>query len=445
MPRMTPIALARRISRLVTTVAGDNRGSFVTLFAISLVPIVLAVGVVIDYGQANQRKTHLNAIADAAALSAVTNNAMSLSAAAAQQLAVTFFNSQAALLLGITYNDNVNITVNDTQTTNARIRNVTVSYSIQSINTFAGILGLSSIPIGNSATASATSAANINFYLMIDTSPSMAIAATEQGIATMVANTASQGGCAFACHETDPAADNLGDPNGEDNYALARNLGVTLRMDLVSQAVSSMVSTAQNTAQNTGAAYSIAGYSFDVAVNNVIPKTSNMSTAATEASDITPLVVYNNNCLTKSDCNSDQDTNFDLAFETINAAMPKPGNGTNAPGDTPQEVLFIVTDGVSDESSSGARIYTPFGADQTWCSQIKTRGIRIAVLYTTYNPLPTNSWYNTYIAPEQASIATTAQACASPGLYYKVDAGGDISAALNALFQTAVASAHLTE
>ena len=62
----------------------------------------------------------------------------------------------------------------------------------------------------------------------------MAIAATQAGINTMVANTPTQGGCGFGCHEFDPAADNLGNagnPGGEDNYALARNLGVTLRID----------------------------------------------------------------------------------------------------------------------------------------------------------------------------------------------------------------------
>ena len=38
------------------------------------------------------------------------------------------------------------------------------------------------------------------------------------------------GGCAFACHESDPTADNLGNPNNEDNYALAQNLGVVTRI-----------------------------------------------------------------------------------------------------------------------------------------------------------------------------------------------------------------------
>jgi hypothetical protein len=33
------------------------------------------------------------------------------------------------------------------------------------------------------------------------------------------------------------------------------------------------------------------------------------------------------------------------------------------------------------------------------CTTIKNRGIKIAVLYTTYLALPTNRWYNSWIAP----------------------------------------------
>jgi hypothetical protein len=157
------------------------------------------------------------------------------------------------------------------------------------------------------------------------------------------------------------------------------------------------------------------------------------------------LEVWDNNNLTKTIANNDEDTNFDLAFSDLNAAMPAPGEGSDMPGDTPQEVLFIVTDGVADEASGGQRIYYPFGASTSWCQTIKNRGIRIAVLYTTYNPLPTNGWYNTYIAGEQSSIGPDAQNCASPGLYFEVNTGGDISAAMIALFRTAVATARLTQ
>ena len=189
----------------------------------------------------------------------------------------------------------------------------------------------------------------------------------------------------------------------------------------------------------------MAGYTFDVSVKNPIPLTSDLSTAQSEAANISLLEVWDNNNLTKTTANNDEDTNFDLGFSTLNVAMPTPGEGTNAPGDTPQEVLFIVTDGVSDEASGGQRIYSPFGASPSWCQTIKNRGIRIAVLYTTYNPLPTNNWYNTYISGEQSSIATDAQNCASPGLYFEVNTGGDITAAMDALFRTAIATARLTQ
>jgi hypothetical protein len=112
-------------------------------------------------------------------------------------------------------------------------------------------------------------------------------------------------------------------------------------------------------------------------------------------------------------------------------------------GSTPQEVLFIVSDGVDDSNKNGSRNQALF--DTTFCTTVKNRGIRIAVLYTTYLPLPTNSWYNSYIAPFQPQIAGNMQNCASPGLYFQVSTDQDISAAMNALFLSAVATARLTQ
>ena len=91
---------------------------------------------------------------------------------------------------------------------------------------------------------------------------------------------------------------------------------------------------------------------------------------------------------------------------------------------------------------SGTRCQAPF--DTTWCTTVKNRGIRIAVLYTTYLPLPTNSWYNTLVAPFQSQIGTDMQSCASPGLYFAITTDGDITAAMQALFEEAVSTARLT-
>ncbi len=76
---------------------------------------------------------------------------------------------------------------------------------------------------------------------------------------------------------------------------------------------------------------------------------------------------------------------------------------------------------------------------------MKNRGIRIAVLYTVYLPLPTNPWYNQWIAPFQSQIGTNRQSCASPGLFFSVTTDGDITAAMTQLFNAAVATAHLTQ
>ena len=89
----------------------------------------------------------------------------------------------------------------------------------------------------------------------------------------------------------------------------------------------------------------------------------------------------------------------------------------------------------------------------TWCTTVKNRGIRIAVLYTVYLPMTSNSWYNNWVAPWQKWIDTppqdkvsdNMQNCATPGLFKSVTTDGDIAAALNQLFQNAVQMAHLTQ
>lgn len=417
-------------------------GNVAIIFAFAALPMLLTIGAGVDYGLAMKRQGRINAAADAAALYAVTPTQMKQTSAVARLAALAFFNTQVSSLSGVGYDpSNVTMTVTDTTTAGILKRTVNVSYQASSTNTFATLLQVPTLTIKGISAATASVSPNIDFYLMLDTSPSMAIAATTDGIATMVANTKSQGGgCAFACHQTNPQTDGL----SQDNYALAKQLNVTLRIDLVSQAVQNLMSTASTASSTTGAAYRVSGYTFDYAVNNVIPLTSNLATAQTQAAGIQVLQVYANNRLTSSVNNSDEDTNFDNGFSTINGAMPNPGNGSSTPGDSPQEVLFLVSDGVADTASGGKRVYTPFGPSSTWCNTIKARGIRIAVLYTTYNPLPTNDWYNTYIAPLQSTIAPAAKACASDGLFTQVDTGGNISQAITQLFATAVSTAHLT-
>ncbi len=426
--------------KILRRFARDTNGNVAIIFALVMVPLIFLTGMGVDYTSAVDRQVQLNAAADAAALSAVTPTMMAQSVSAATTVAQNTFNAQASAVSGVTYSaSNLSVSI----ASSGAKRTVTVSYSAASQNAFPNVLGQSTIAISGTAQATAGLAPNIDFYLLLDDSPSMAIAATQAGIDTMVSHTSSQGGCAFGCHESHPSSDGLGNPGGEDNYALARNLSVTLRIDLLNQAAQNLMDSAQSTESSNNASYRMAINTFDSGFITLGSLTSNLALAKTEASNISIEEVYANNWLTSRNNNSDTDTNYNNAMKSVNTLMPNPGSGTNTAGDTPQEVLFFVTDGVEDEMVSGFRQQSLM--DKDWCTTIKNRGIRIAVLYTTYLPLPTNGWYNTYISSFQPNIASTLESCASPGLYYEVQTGGDISAAMIGLFQLAVQSAYLSK
>jgi Flp pilus assembly protein TadG len=401
----------------------DEGGNFSAVFALTLVPVVGLIGMGVDFSMSSKRKAILDAIADSASLAAVTPAMLNQSTSVSVTTATNLFNAQASSVAGI---GTVNLTINAQDV--ALSRNVTVTYNTTSSALFGKLFGKTTVPIGGTSSSTASVPPNIDFYLLLDNSPSMAIAATTSGINTMVANTGSDQ-CAFACHESDTS------PN--DYYGLARSLGVTLRMDLVRQATQNLMSTAQSTATSNNAAYRAAIYTFNYGFDTITSLTSSLTSAKSQANNID---IYE---VPKQNWNNDAITNYTNAMNQINSIMPNPGNGTNQKTDSPQEVLFIVTDGVEDEMSGGSRVQALM--DPSYCTTIKNRGIRIAVLYTTYLPLPTNAWYNQYIAPFQPNIGPNLQSCASPGLYYAVTTDQDISAALIALFNSAVQSAHLTK
>src|SRR3546814_14064578 len=70
---------------------------------------------------------------------------------------------------------------------------------------FAGILGMRALTISGSSTSNAAKAPFIDFYLLLDTSPSMLLPSTSAGLSAMRAAT----GCAFACHTMQPHDDNI--------------------------------------------------------------------------------------------------------------------------------------------------------------------------------------------------------------------------------------------
>jgi len=245
--------------------------------------------------------------------------------------------------------------------------------------------------------------------------------------------------------------------------------------------------------------------------------TTNFGYATTAANTLMPLETYEAGQTTNGGC-GDQDSPLDLSLEYLYAGtaavggnacgattntpaitkMAVPGNGLPVAGGAPEEVLYIVSDGMNDVAASGgsyptvpssglsascvgtSTLYTYYGRPQfclgqtkdtsgnTYCTNIKNAGIRIAYLYLRYNTLNTNlgasqpsNGYYYDIEPWQYpgnptdyhnsdfpgtytdEIEQSAINCASPGLEFTVDTGANITSAMAALFQKAVQTAYL--
>jgi hypothetical protein len=213
--------------------------------------------------------------------------------------------------------------------------------------------------------------------------------------------------------------------------------------------------------------YKAALYTFDVSLNTLATLTT-PTTAGTKVSNIALMPVDHQNCVVLGSCTTDYGTDIAGALTSLNSIMPIPGLGSNAVGDTPQEVVFLVTDGVEDKISatcpnatmaSNSRCQQPL--DTTACTTLKNRGIKIAILYTEYLQLianattgiqTTDSWYMSWVdpydepAPSTGTIAQKLQACASPGFYANVTTGGNITDALTQLFiKVASSTASITQ
>jgi hypothetical protein len=502
----------------------SRRGNVALITAFMMIPLTVGLGTAYDFTMAESRQDQIDGMADIATLGGVTPTEMALPySTSALPYSQNLFASQIASVNGV-----VNVVPNwttcgggDASTGATVVRTMCVTYTAASVNTFATLLGMPTFPLKGASTATSSTAPNINFYLLMDTSPSMEIAATTAGMTSLADNTVltTEGTCTFGCHQssasemtsssgcashTDPATGHAttacqyltptyqkiqctqagtyadGTPfttastfpeSGRDNYDLSRctQPTTTLRIDLLNNAAQSLMQTAATAETNDHATYEMAIYLTDVNQSNpandlnlyvLQPLTANLSTAQTQAATITALEMCDNNHLVCGDGNGDMDTYLDSDLVTLNSSttwLPTPGNGTNNPGDTPQEVLFIVTDGLNDEGSP--RSYPPIDWNGTRCSAIKARGIRIAVLYTQYIAGSGGSWYTSAVQPGLPTglppglptstpnsgdpMALATQQCASPGLYYEVSTDGDVTAALNTLFQEAIATARL--
>ncbi|SDR08731.1 Flp pilus assembly protein TadG [Rhizobiales bacterium GAS191] len=470
----------------------NRAGNIAMMTAFAIVPLVSAVGVTIDYSRFVNARTKADGAADAATLQALSKNAQPFVNTPTQSQVAQFFNTMTSTIPGLTITS-TNVSVTPSVTNMA----VTLTYSGTVQTAFGGILGVNSVAIGGTSTAQVNAPPYVNFYLLLDNSPSMGLGATDADINNLITLTANQtstvspnvksgsiprANCAFACHQhTFDSSGNITGDDLNDNYHIAKKNGVTLRIDVLRTATQQLTQTATaNTIQPNQ--FSMGVYTFSDTFQTVAPLSSNMPTVASNAAAIDLAYAYWDA--------RDAQTSFDTALTYMNGIMPNPGSGTSAA--FPQEFVFLVTDGVEDEPVSGASgsgdpadkptHYLPLNNQpnlansQTGnvnskrlidmiksspggvCDTIKSRGIKIAVLYTPYLPVTSNAFYNKWIGPYNSSpvnpnnisdpanneIGKALRACASPGFYFQVTPTQGISQAMQQMFVAAIQWVQLT-
>ena len=420
--------------------ARSTSGNFSQIAALLTVPLVGAIGLAVDYSQALEVRRQLFEAADAAAVGAIADSSPAYDQTALMEDdgPVPAGEKDAISLFSANVRSEWAVQVSAVK---AEVRKAgsdltaKVSFTARIPMTFMRILGYEYLDVKGEATSARRTAPFIDFYLLLDNTPSMGVGATTADISRMVANTPDK--CAFACHDLSTA---------KNYYNLAKQLDVAMRIDVVREATQRMTDTAVDRRAHSNQ-FRMALYTFgDAATNrkltNLAPLTMDLK-KVNEAADAVDLMT-----IPYQNFDSDQLTDFDGTFAALDKEIDKPGNGTSTKDR--QKVVFFVSDGVADsykpsdcsKLTTKGRCQEPIDLDD--CTKLKERGIRIAVLYTTYLPLPTNAWYNTWIKPFQGQIATNMSACASPGYFFEVSPSEGISEAMEALFMKVISVPRLT-
>jgi Flp pilus assembly protein TadG len=275
------------------------------------------------------------------------------------------------------------------------------------------------------------------------------------GLSGGLTGTVALAACALACHTstntfTDPVTHKT---YPADLYGLARDEGVTLRVDTVLAATEQIIQEMEQS-QEISNQLSIGVYQFNAdaltivkgSAGDFLPEaTDNLAGALTAVYNVdytkTPtelaIPALTNSSTTYSLSASPEtiseggDTNLQLAIQHLvngtTTGTPLSAGGIGSSATVPQKFVFIVTDGMSDSNPAngggegGHEVYGEMtsisgeAAGTGVCSQLKNLDYTVYVLYITYYPV---SIYQYYVSPAAANAATLADFPLSGSSYY---------------------------
>lgn len=435
--------------------ARAEEGNFAILFAFSSIALLGFVGAAIDYSSMTAAKTSLQSSADSAALAAVSHGAILANATATDQIANSTSVATRVFNSGRVTNGAVVSSLDVNVTGSPGSYSATVAYNATYHLVFGAFVGLPSVAITGSATASSGQTATttpkyVDIYILADASGSMGIGATQGDIDAMNAGIS----CSLGCHATGT------DVTAHTLTNLVNGKPVQLRFDVLKNAIIQIANQAATI--NAGTPYIRIGiYTFATGFSTVIDLTSDMNAVIAAA-----------NAMTLQ--GNDAGTNAAVALSALQGKVVTIGDGSSA--SQPLPFAILATDAVSnttDNQSSSAWVMSstlPYfapsavpdpvnngvmeleGIDPNWCTSLKTAGVTLMTLETQYLIAPADlasnnlryNYINQYLLPQASA---NMQACASdPSMALSGMAPNQIQNAMTSLFAKATSmSPHLTQ
>ena len=446
--------LHNRIHAIFRALARERGGNVAIVVALTLVPMILAVGASFDYIRAYNVRQSMQSDLDAALIAAVkqinTDDAMALKLKVAD-----WFHAQTESSYSL---GDINI-----DTTN---HSITATASGTVPTTLMKIANIDTVPVSVASSVKGPASSYLNVYIVLDKSPSMLLAATTAGQQVMYNGI----GCQFACHTGD--AHTVGGVDYADNYAYSTAKKIQLRADVAVDAVHEVIDMI-NSSDANHQRIKVGLYSLGDTITEVLAPTLDTTSASKRLDDPTAGL---------TSATSTTYTYFDVSLAALKKKVGTGGDGSSSA--TPLKLVLLLTDGVQSQREwvtngvtwkNNQAIYgpswnkvAPFNPD--WCAYIKKQSATMAVLYTEYLPITTDWGYNATVGSTMASanwkstwggtmdsgvptsitrrdyIPYALSDCASSkSLFMSASSATDITAGLSALFTQYLASVRLTQ
>lgn len=368
--------------KTVRAFLGHEGGNFAIMTGL-LVPLVLtAAGVGIDYGIALSSAQKLNAAAQGAVLAGLSEvqvrseRGEEIDEELLSETIVDFFNSTSEGLVSTAV-----LTVTPHVVVDRNEISATLNYTADYRTSIIGVFGKDIVEISNQARAVVTLRSYVGINVLVDTSQSMGIGATDndQQLVADVLN------CAFACH--------INQTRGNSNYDRARSNGATMRIDVARTSIISAIDVIEDSVSFEDQ-IRVGLFTFNNDLTQVI------STTNPQSSDYSHMRALATGSILLGTTYGG--TNQEEALHQIASRIPAHGTG-RSPEDRLQYVV-VVTDGVESgqawlassgwflhattRTNSPSRAYAGHEVNYALrtdaCTALRNAGVEIYFVYTEY-------------------------------------------------------------